>query len=153
MHSDFCRIDGRTINEWLDNSGQIPALLDALQRKGWVQRHQDPSSSRFWRLIQSNRAPMFGVFSSYELQLLHDWIAGEWQCSQATRLTRRNPANSELDPLVVASHREQEVALQKQLHALPEEQRTRHLIELLSPARHFTPQGLAATRLFARRTR
>ena len=86
MHSDMCRIDGRTINEWLDSSGRIPALLEALQSKGWIRRHRDPADSRFWRLIKSDRAPMFGVFSDYELQLLHDWIAGEWQCEQTSRL-------------------------------------------------------------------
>ncbi|MFA5677897.1 MAG: iron-containing redox enzyme family protein [Pseudomonas sp.] len=154
MHSDFCRIDGRTINEWLDTNGRIPALLDALQRHGWVHRHQDPSGSRFWRLIQGNRAPMFGVFSAYELQLLHDWIAGEWQCKQTSRLAgRRSPSGNGLDPLVAASHKEQEVKLQKKLHAMPEQQRTQHLIELMAPARHFTPEGLAATRLFSRQIR
>lgn len=154
MHSDYCRIDGRTINEWLDTSGQVPGLLDALQRKGWIRRHQDPAGSRFWRLIQSNRAPMFGVFSDYELQLLHDWIAGEWQGDQTARLAgRRSPTGSDVDPLVAASHREQEVLLQKALHAMPEEQRTQHLIQLMAPDRHFTPEGLAATRLFTRRMR
>ncbi len=151
MHSDFCRIDGRTINEWLDSSGQIAALLDALQQKGWIKRHQDPANSRFWRLIQSNRAPMFGVFSDYELQLLHDWIAGEWLEEQQLRITGRRGSPSQQDPLVEASHRNEEVALQKTLATLPEEERTRHLIELMAPARHFTPQGLAATRLFSRR--
>ena len=151
MHSDFCRIDGRTINEWLGSSGQIAALLDALQQKGWIKRHQDPANSRFWRLIQSNRAPMFGVFSDYELQLLHDWIAGEWLEEQQLRITGRRGSPSQQDPLVEASHRNEEVALQKTLATLPEEERTRHLIELMAPARHFTPQGLAATRLLSRR--
>lgn len=150
MHSDYCRIEGRTINEWLNSSGQIPGLLDALQKRGWIHRHQDPANSRFWRLIQSNRAPMFGVFSDYELQLLRDWIAGEWQDDQTTRLSRRrSPADQEADPLLAASHRQQEVSLNRKLHAMPEEERSRHLIELMSPARHFTPEGLAATRLFS----
>lgn len=154
MHSDFCRIEGRTINEWLDSSGQIPELLEALQRRGWIHRHRDPSGSRFWRLTQSNRAPMFGVFSDYELQLLHDWIAGEWQCEQATRPGGgRSPTGKDPDPLATDSHREQEAALHRKLQALPEGERTRHLIELMAPACHFTPEGLAATRLFSRRMR
>ena len=45
MHSDRCRIEGRTINEWLDSRGQIPGLLDALQRHGWIRRHQDPEKA------------------------------------------------------------------------------------------------------------
>lgn len=153
MHSDYCKIDGRTINEWLNNSAQIPALLDALQRRGWIHRNQDPAKSRFWRLIQSNRAPMFGVFSDYELQLLHDWIAGDWKDEGPIRLAGRRSANIGADPAVAASNREQEVALSRKLQTLPEEKRTRHLIELIAPASHFTPEGLAATRLFVRRMR
>ena len=67
------------------------------------------------------------------------------------RITGRRGSPSQQDPLVEASHRNEEVALQKTLATLPEEERTRHLIELMAPARHFTPQGLAATRLFSRR--
>ena len=152
MHSDMCRIDGRTINEWLDSSGRIPALLEALQSKGWIRRHQDPADSRFWRLIKSDRAPMFGVFSDYELQLLHDWIAGEWQCEQTSRLAaRRGHAGHPADAEAKESLRREEVELQKTLSKLSEQERSRRLIELLSPAEHFTPVGLAATRIFAAR--
>ena len=50
----------------------------ALENKGWIKRHQDPQASRFWQLIEGDGAAMFGVFSPYEKQLLHDWIAGDW---------------------------------------------------------------------------
>lgn len=148
MHADRCRIEGRTINEWLDVRGQIPGLLDALQRHGWIRRHQDPRSSRFWRLITSSRAPMLGVFSGYELQLLHDWIAGEWQAEKTMKIMS---AGGIVDPGLDDHQHREDVDLQKKLATLPEEQRFGHLLELLSPARHFTPIGLAATRLFARR--
>src|SRR5690606_5241342 len=75
MHSDRCRIGLRNVNEWRDSSRGIPGLHEALQQKGWIRSHQDPADSRFWRLIKSDRAPMFGVFSDYVLQLLHEWIA------------------------------------------------------------------------------
>lgn len=152
MHSDFCRIEGRTVNEWLSRSGEIPGLLDALQKTGWILRHQDPGDSRFWRLIESNRAPMFGVFSDYELQLLHDWIAGEWQDPRPARPARlRRQPETPGDAATSDSHRQQDAALRKKLNSLPEEQRTPYLIGLMTPARHFTPEGLAATRLFSRR--
>ena len=151
MHSDRCRIEGRTINEWLDSRGQIPGLLDALQRHGWIHRHQDPEKSRFWRLITSTRAPMLGVFSGYELQLLHDWIAGEWQCEKATRTLGPGSSTGALSDLESGEHqRQDDIDLRKTLDTLPEKERLQHLRELLSPARHFTPTGLAATRLFAR---
>jgi hypothetical protein len=77
VHSDYCRIAGRTINDWLYEPSQIPAFLAELERAGWFKRHHDPKSSRFWKLIQSEKAEMFGVFSLYEQQVLHDWIAGD----------------------------------------------------------------------------
>lgn len=151
MHSDRCRIADRTINEWLDTRGQIPALLNALQRHGWIRRHQDPQNSRFWRLITGNRAPMFGVFSGYELQLLHDWIAGEWQCEQPGRTgSPHSPADNSNAAGLNDHLRREEACLQKTLNTLSEKQRSQHLLELMAPARHFTPAGLAATRIFGR---
>ena len=151
MHADRCQIAGRTINEWLDAGDQIPALLDALQRHGWIRRHQDPQNSRFWRLITGNRAPMFGVFSGYERQLLHDWIAGEWQCEQPGRTgSPHRPADNPSAAGLNDHLRHEEACLQQTLNTLPEKQRTHHLLELMAPARHFTPTGLAATRIFAR---
>jgi hypothetical protein len=75
-HSDYCRVAQRTVSDWLADPAQIPAFLDALVNAGWIRRNEDPKNSRFWKLIQGDRAEMFGVFSAYEQQLLHDWIAG-----------------------------------------------------------------------------
>ncbi|MBC7500858.1 MAG: iron-containing redox enzyme family protein [Herminiimonas sp.] len=74
MHSDYCRVGGRTVNDWLSQPRQIPAFLKSLESTGWIKRGEAPENSRFWRLIQSERAEMFGVFSSYEQQVLQDWI-------------------------------------------------------------------------------
>jgi len=74
MHSDYCRVGGRSVNDWLGDPNQIPAFLRELETAGWIQRGQDVEHSRFWRLIQGERAEMFGVFSSYEQQVLRDWI-------------------------------------------------------------------------------
>jgi hypothetical protein len=75
MHSDYCRVGGRGINDWLAEPKQIPAMLAALESAGWIKRGEPAENSRFWRLIQSERAEMFGVFSTYEQQVLSDWIA------------------------------------------------------------------------------
>lgn len=75
-HSDYCRVGGRTINDWLAEPSQVPQFLTALEQGGWFKRHQDPHQSRFWKLIQSEKAEMFGVFSPYEQQVIYDWIAG-----------------------------------------------------------------------------
>ncbi len=77
VHSDYCRVAGRTVNQWLSEPGQLPAFLSSMEQMGWIKRHQDPRNSRFWDLIQGERAEMFGVFNAYERQLIYDWIAGE----------------------------------------------------------------------------
>ena len=84
LHSDHCRIGGRTVNDWLAQPAQLPAFLSSLQQTGWIKRHQDPRNSRFWKLIQGERAAMFGVFNAYERQLMHDWIAGDWMSGAAS---------------------------------------------------------------------
>ena len=78
VHSDYCRFDGRTVNQWLAEPELIPQFLDTLQQRGWIKRHEDPQHSRFWQMITGEQAPMFGVFSAHEQQLIHDWIAGDW---------------------------------------------------------------------------
>ena len=75
MHSDYCRVGGRTVNDWLSDAEQIPAFLKALEDAGWIVRGEPAEHSRFWRLIQGEHAEMFGVFNEYEQQLLRDWIA------------------------------------------------------------------------------
>ena len=74
MHSDYCRVSGRTVNDWLSDPGQIPDFLKNLESMGWIKRGENPDNSRLWRLIQSDRAEMFGVFNAYEQQILQDWI-------------------------------------------------------------------------------
>ncbi len=78
LHSDYCRIASKTINEWLAEPEQLSDFLDALEDKGWVRRHEDPTTSRFWGLLEGESAQMFGVFNAYERQLIYDWIAGDW---------------------------------------------------------------------------
>ena len=77
VHSDYCKVAGRSVNDWLADAADVPAFVAALEQTGWIQRHQDPQQSRFWKLIQGERAEMFGVFSAYEQQVIHDWIAGD----------------------------------------------------------------------------
>ncbi|HEV2610406.1 MAG TPA: iron-containing redox enzyme family protein [Noviherbaspirillum sp.] len=77
LHSDYCRVAGRTVNDWLSDPARIPDFLAAMERAGWIKRNQDPQHSRFWNLIQGDRAEMFGVFTAYEQQIIADWIAGD----------------------------------------------------------------------------
>jgi hypothetical protein len=138
MHSDYCRLEGRTINDWLATPGQSRQLLTALEDRGWIKRNQDPQDSRFWQLIDGPGAVMFGVFSGYEMQLLKDWIAGDWQAPGQnnpfrTRFRRRHVASTDTGRPDASP-------------ALP----FAELVRLIAPDAHPTPEGLAATRIYAR---
>ncbi|MET0855743.1 MAG: iron-containing redox enzyme family protein [Telluria sp.] len=74
MHSDYCKLAGRTVNAWLAEPAQIPAFLEQLVGAGWIRRGARAEESRFWRLIQGENAEMFGVFTAYEQEVLRAWI-------------------------------------------------------------------------------
>ncbi|MFP3924114.1 iron-containing redox enzyme family protein [Pseudomonas sp. W5-36] len=138
MHSDYCRLEGRTINDWLATPGQSRQLLGALEDRGWIKRNQDPQDSRFWQLIDGPGAVMFGVFSGYEMQLLKDWIAGDWQASEQS-----NPFRARFRRRPVAAA---DISQPRNTPSLPLER----LVQLIAPDSHSTPEGLAATRIYAR---
>jgi hypothetical protein len=146
MHSDYCRFEGQTVNQWLAAPEQLPGFLQALQNKGWIKRHEDPQDSRFWQLIAGDGAAMFGVFNAYEKQLVHDWIAGDWTSSDKAKPIRRHSQTAapieglEQDPDIQALN----AALEGQ-DALSQ---MAMLIPWLAPARHAHPAGLLATRRF-----
>src|SRR5690606_13365071 len=131
-----------------------------MQQRGWIKRNQNPQGSRFWQLISGEQAPMFGVFSAHEQQLIHDWIAGDWLAEQQTtrgkpnlRLAQRQGRQAATTPRPQPdSDFDQEARLlEQQLAQLPHrEARMRHLLPLLSPTRHHSNAGLLATRLFSR---
>jgi hypothetical protein len=141
MHSDYCRLEGLTVNEWLSEPGRCRDFLAALENKGWIKRHQDPTDSRFWQLIDGPGAVMFGVFSGYEMQLLRDWIAGHWHEMNAGKAP--NPFRAQF-------RRRAKPEASTATSANQTVYSTRHLIELLSPANHSTPEGLSATRTYSR---
>ncbi|WP_229257171.1 iron-containing redox enzyme family protein [Duganella callida] len=177
MHSDYCRVGGRSINDWLADPQQIPAMLAALESAGWIQRGQPAENSRFWRLIQSERAEMFGVFNAYEQQILGDWIASapgqetvpaprtpSWRARQRTLDTlglhhtprngpprgviRHHPATAAANEQMDSSSAELR-QLEMQVAALGSKQAAMDLLlSLMSPARHHSASGLMATRLF-----
>ncbi|KAF6691229.1 iron-containing redox enzyme family protein [Pseudomonas sp. EKM23D] len=147
MHSDYCRFEGKTVNQWLAKPGQIGAFLQALEDKGWIKRNQDPAESRFWQLIEGAGAAMFGVFSGYEKQVLHDWIASDW--ISAERVPAVRPGRGK--PLPRDAHRPTDPdtqALVESLCNLTDQQQLTELLPWLSARRHCTPAGLYATRRF-----
>lgn len=89
LHSDYCRIGGRPVSDWLSSPGEVPALLKALQSAGWIRRGGSPEQSRFWHLLTDEQAPMFSVFDGYEQQLLRDWIEADAASTPTARTTNR----------------------------------------------------------------
>ena len=138
MHSDRCRLQGRTINQWLAEPGAMPDFLEALQVQGWIKRDNDPRQSRFWSLIEGPVAAMFGVFDAYEKQLWHDWIAGDWQGAEIRR--------------VLPGQWEHALQLADETPLAPPAADMAALIEAMAGNRHATPQGLQATRAFIQAT-
>ena len=161
-HSDYCRIAGRTVNDWLRAPETMGDFVRALQEAGWIRFGEPAERSRFWGLLQGPRAEMFGVFSSYELQVLHDWIRGSasadgqpYACSGAAAPRRmptfRAQARVQGERPVHAPVPALDPDLQlwrERLRSAGPEQRFDLLVDAMAPGCHWTPAGLEATRLF-----
>lgn len=162
VHSDYRRIKGLTVNQWLADPERIPSFLDALIDDGWIKLNRNPSESPFWGLLQGSKACMFGVFSSYEREIISEWIAGSWMCSQggsgsARAANRKRSRCSTGMRLHTNQHKmnpldraDKEIARDfTRLERTPMPQRVRYFIELMRPGKHHTAEGLMATRLFS----
>ena len=170
-HSNYCRVAGRSVNDWLAQPEEMPAFLQALTDAGWVRPGAPLQQSRFWRLLQGERAEMFGVFSPYELQVLHDWLRGDdasdgqaWNERGAANQARRRPsfralqragrggaAQPALGDTESALPLDPDVpAFEARLRTLQGAARRAALVAAMAPAEHWTPVGLHATRLFRR---
>ncbi|WP_462402562.1 iron-containing redox enzyme family protein [Pseudomonas sp. Marseille-QA0332] len=138
MHADHCRLQGRTINQWLAPGEDMASFLEALQAQRWVRRAADPLESRFFRLMEGPTAPMFGVFSPYERQLWHDWIAADWQGPAPRR--------------VMPGSWEAALQIDEQGSRARSRLSTAELTEQMAGNRHALPAGLLATRAYIRQT-
>ena len=166
MHSDLALVDGRTVNQWLEQPGQMGAFLRAMEERGWIKRHQDPEKSRLWQLVEGEGAQMYGVFTEGERQLLHDWIAGDCldrgdrkeEESAPDRRSRPRVFRRARPSVARAAEPTGDTApgdpdhgigdMVRELDSLPDNQRMQRLIELMAPSLHTTVAGLTATRLF-----
>jgi hypothetical protein len=172
-HSDYCRVAGRSVNDWLAAPSRIPDFLAALEGAGWIKRGEDVENSRFWRLIQGERAEMFGVFSAYEQQVLRDWIAGAPGDACARRVPSHRARQRSLDQLGANAGRsggfperglirrhpplmeddagnELRLLEQRVAAAAGRQQAMDMLVPLMSPVAHHSAVGLMATRMYSR---
>jgi len=171
-HADYCRVAGRSVNDWLSQPSHIPGFLAALEETGWIKRGAPAGESRFWGLLQGERAGMFGVFNPYELQVLHDWLRGE-ASGDGLAYAEEAPASGRRPSFRaaarLAAQRQGPEASVPNAPDLPDEDlldsdlqplkqqlaatSDSHaaallLVEAMSPSTHWTPAGLYATRLF-----
>lgn len=177
-HSDYCRVAGRSVNDWLAQPDGIPAFLAALEQAGWIKRHAPAPESRFWKLLQGDKAEMFGVFSPYELQVIHDWIRGDASADgqaqgeaalppgrrrasfRAQSRLRQHQARPSSPGHLKVLDTSQDEAQDPDLQALKAElaadvdasQHQQLLVRAMSPDLHWTPAGLYATRRFMQST-
>lgn len=161
-HSDYRRVEARTVNDWLSQPDDSSALTQAMEREGWFKRGQDPKSSRFWKLVAGEKARMFGVFSNYEQQVIYDWIANgadngdfdkQFAPGARSRLSfeekhalRENLASN--DATRTDFDAEERALLEHLAHSQSQAQTMEKLLELISPANHHSTAGLMATRIF-----
>lgn len=179
MHSDYCRVAGRTVNEWLSQPEDVPGFLTQLVNAGWIERGAAAEQSRFWRLIHGEAAEMFGVFTTYEQEVLRSWIehprhrqsgaaepAPRAPTHRALRRRAENifPAARQVRgdgarPVLRGLSDTDEPAmgfdpelrrLERQLATLTRQQAMQQLSALMSPSSHHSPAGLMATRIFHR---
>ncbi|MDQ8001581.1 MAG: iron-containing redox enzyme family protein [Pseudomonadota bacterium] len=167
-HSDYCRIEGRTVNEWLQSPDGVAGFVAALERKGWLRQGEDPAQSRFWQLLQGPGASMFGVFGDYEQQVIYDWIRGDAAADGAPFVRETDPAAAPLAPRAFrhvrrAAHASPALSLavlsdsgvgldpdlaqlRKVLESGDSKEQGAVIRRLLGPALHWAPAGLEATR-------
>lgn len=173
MHSDYCRVGGRLVNDWLSNPDDIPLFLTAMADTGWIKRGEPAANSRFWQLVLGPRAEMFGVFNAYELQVLEDWIAApasgqargprivphRAQMRMLDRLAQEEPrSHGGIRGLIRHHPAAGDVSEASELRLLEErigamgskDAAMQELQSWMAPHRHFTPLGLMATRMYAR---
>lgn len=163
LHSDYCRIGGKTVNEWLAAPEHIHEFVDVLVKKGWIRRNEPPTKSRFWNLLVGEKGAMFGVFNAYELQIIYDWIAGarpQVSTSMNRRYRNRRPGfdSTPQDICESKAHSDEFSAelnlLTDKLARAPDENAAMDLlVPWLSPIYHHSPVGLMATRIFAQKLR
>ena len=162
-HSEYCRVAGRSINDWLSAPERMPDFVAALGQAGWIRFGEPAEASRFWGLLQGERAEMFGVFSTYELQVLHDWLrgaasadgrpfteaapTGERPKRRATFRARARNGGARVEMPSDALDPDLQF-FREQMRTGDEAARSALLLRAMSPAQHWTPAGLEATRVF-----
>ena len=140
MHSDYCRIGGKTVNQWLEQPDGMARFLEELTKARWIIRAAPAEESRFWRLIDAPGGQMFGVFDDYEKQTIREWIETGWSDAKRQASYRALARGRQGEPMAPQGGPRVVIRSTQQLDAL---------VEQMSPGRHHFVPGLEATRRFS----
>lgn len=111
---------------------------------------------------------MFGVFSGYERQVIHDWIAGDWQEGRENRrpgvepvridkkLAQRWIGRDSDGSSIQAAPSDDDFGVEMRdfetavMRARSRPELMERLSAMMGPSSHHTPVGFAATRMYGR---
>ena len=150
IHSDKCKLNNRSINEWLSEPNLVEEFVDLLIEKQWIKMNRDPEESRFWQLISHEEGKMYGVFNSTEKQIIYDWIAGEHSKNFDLKHQRINSALKNKNDFMFSYLSDGELEdIQQQISETGNLAiKINKLLPYLAPHAHHTEVGLWCTQRF-----
>jgi len=150
IHSDKCKLNNRSINEWLSEPNLVEEFVEVLIEKQWIKMDRDPEESRFWQLISHEEGKMYGVFNSTEKQIIYDWIAGEHSKHFDLNTQKITPANKNKNDFMFSYLSDGELEeIQHQISATGNlAMKMNKLLPYLAPHAHHSEIGLWCTQRF-----
>ena len=150
IHSDKCKLNNRSINEWLSEPNLVEEFVELLIDKQWIKMDRDPEESRFWQLISHEEGKMYGVFNSTEKQIIYDWIAGEHSKYFDLNTQKITPADKNKNDFMFSYLSDGELEeIQHQISATGNlAMKMNKLLPYLAPHAHHSEIGLWCTQRF-----
>lgn len=152
VHNDSCQFLAKTLNQWLENEEEIPALLETLIQHKWIIYGENPEKSPFWRTISHPDGKMYGVFSALEQQIIYDWIIGPAAADyslQYHKLKLKNPTLHDYDVSYLVDEKLENFKFKVE-HETDLQRKINYLIPHLAPHAHHSPIGLWSTYQYTR---
>ena len=149
IHNEKCKINQKTINQWLYTPNSVEEFIDVLIEKKWINLGKDPAESRFWQLISHEEGKMFGVFNATEKQIIYDWIAAEYSQKKSSN-KKLNVAYSNSEDFVYSHF--SDGTLEDIQHQIAQTDqlgmKINKILPYLAPHAHHTAIGLWCTKRF-----
>lgn len=149
IHNEKCKINQKTINQWLSTPNSVEEFIDVLIEKKWINLGKNPAESRFWQLISHEEGKMFGVFNATEKQIIYDWIAAEYSQKKSSN-KKLNVAYSNSEDFVYSHF--SDGTLEDIQHQITQTDqlgmKINKILPYLAPHAHHTAIGLWCTKRF-----